>query len=50
MGAKFAEIYVLLGLKKKGFDKGVKESKLGMKDLGKSALKAGAGKPAWMKR
>ncbi len=36
MASKFAEIYVLLGLKKEGFDKGVKSTKSSMKDMGKS--------------
>ena len=36
MASKFAEIYVLLGLKKDGFDKGVKSTKSSMKDMGKS--------------
>ncbi len=42
MATKFAEIYVLLGLKKEGFDKGVKSTKSGMKDMGKSFLTATA--------
>jgi len=43
MGAKFAEIFILLGLKKEGFDKGAKETKSSMKDLGKEFAKAGVG-------
>ena len=38
MASKFAEIYVLLGLKKEGFDKGVKSTKSSMADLGKAFL------------
>lgn len=42
MAAKFAEIYIKLGLKKKGFDKGIKGTKATFKDLGTSLLKTGA--------
>ncbi len=42
MGKNIAEIYILLGLKKQGFDKGVKSTKSSLKDFGKSFLKAGA--------
>jgi hypothetical protein len=36
MASKFAEIYVLLGLKKEGFDKGVKETDKSLKGMTKS--------------
>jgi hypothetical protein len=42
MASKFAEIYVLLGLKKEGFDKEVKSTKSSLGDLGKDILKVGA--------
>ena len=42
MAAKFAEIFIKLGLKKEGFDKEVKKTSTSFKDMGKSMLKTGA--------
>ena len=42
MASKFAEIYVLLGLKKEGFDKAAKETKSSVADMGKEMLKTAA--------
>ena len=42
MASKAAEIYVLLGLKKEGFDKGVKSTKSSLGDLGKDLAKFAA--------
>ncbi len=42
MAAKFAEIFIKLGLKKEGFDKEVKKTSTSMADMGKSILKTGA--------
>ena len=42
MAAKFAEIFIKLGLKKEGFDKEIKSTKANFKSLGQDLLKTGA--------
>ena len=39
MAAKFAEIWIKLGLKKEGFDKDIKSTKTSFSSIGKDLLK-----------
>ena len=42
MAKNFAEIFIKLGLKKEGFDKEIKKSESGFKDMAKNIAKTGA--------